>query len=135
MRKHDAHTSAAGLFVPDTLLATQYFDRVRRRKDVTGEQRLMFAVLADAVDLYLKHAGATAPHHAALFADAERWIEDDDTTWLYAFVPICDHFGLDPDAVRGGLRAWKRRVRGEPALAAPAPAVDEAVPRRRASNE
>ena len=124
---------AAAIFAPDTLLATQYFDRIRRRKDVTGEQRLLCAVIEDAVDLYLKHAAATARHHQQVFDEAEAWIESEERSRLYAFETICDYLGLDADHLRQGLRRWKARARGD-ATTAPAagPMADEL---RRASNE
>jgi len=129
----DMDDRAAAIFAPDTLLASQYFDRIRRRKDVTGEQRLMCAVIENAVDTYLKHAAATARHHQQLFDEAEAWIEAGDRSWLYAFETICDYLGFDADHVRQGLRRWKARARGD-ATTAPAavPATDEV---RRASNE
>jgi hypothetical protein len=135
MPGYDTHERAEGLFVPDTLLATQYFDRVRRRKDLTGEQRLMCAVIEQALDDYLKYAAGTDRARQGLFADAERWIESADRSWLYSFETICDHLGLDGDYVRAGLRRWKARARGEGV--APASAFDTAATpeRRRASNE
>ena len=33
------------LFQPDTLLPSQYFDRIRRRASADGERRLMVAIL------------------------------------------------------------------------------------------
>ena len=64
-----------GLFQPDTLLPSQYFDRVRRRAHPDGERRLMIAVLEDAVDVYRKQAGARDARRQQLFHDAEEWIE------------------------------------------------------------
>lgn len=135
MDSHDIHERGAGLFAPDTLLASQYFDRVRRRRDLTGEQRLMFAIIEDAVDVYLKHAAARRPEHRRLFDDAERWIESDERSWLYAFETICDHMGLDADHVRQGLRSWKARARGESAPVAAAVEPVETPDRPRAMNE
>ena len=135
MMQHDIDERATALFAPDTLLATQYFDRIRRRKDLTGEQRLMFAVLEDAVDVYLKHAIATHRHHQGLFAEAERWIQSEDRSWLYAFETICDYLGLDAAYVRRGLYGWKMRARGEIVPPESVPEVRESPARRRASNE
>jgi hypothetical protein len=132
MQGNDIHERGSGLFVPDTLLATQYFDRVRRRKDLTGEQRLMCAIIEDAVDVYQKHAAAADGLHRALFEDAERWIECEDRSWIYAFETICDYLGLDSAYVRRGLRAWKARARSEATTPAP---VAEVVDRPRAMNE
>src|SRR6476469_1366450 len=85
MPDHDIHERAGGLFAPDTMLASQYFDRIRRRKALTGEQLLMCAIIEDAVDAYLKYAAATRPDLQDRFAEAERWVESEDRSWLYAF--------------------------------------------------
>jgi hypothetical protein len=134
MSSHDIDERAAGVFAPDTLLATQYFGRIRRRKDLTGEQRLMFAVIEQAVEEYMKHAAATDRHHRELFVEAEAWIESQDRSRLYAFDTICEYLGLEGDHVRQGLRRWKLRARGEEDLGASIEVV-RPPDDRRASNE
>jgi hypothetical protein len=134
MQQNEIHDRAAGLFVPDTLLSTQYFDRIRRRKDLTGEQRLMFAVIEDAIDTYRKHAAATRREHRELFEEAERWIASADRSYLYTFETICDYLGLESEYVRRGLHAWKARARGE-AIALRAAEPGEAPEERYAVNE
>jgi hypothetical protein len=131
VRDHNLDERAGSVFQPDTLLASQYFDRVRRRAGVAGERRLMVAVLEDAVTTYMKHAGATDPQRAELFTEAEAWIESDDAVSFYSFENVCAVLDLDPEYLRRGLRASKRRARdAESAERAPDP-VD--VERRRAS--
>lgn len=103
------------IFVPETLLPSQYFDRVARRADHGGEFRLMLAILEDAVDVYRKLAGATDARRRALFDEAEAWIESDDASWLFSYENICATLGIDADYLRRGLRSWKRRA--APALA------------------
>jgi hypothetical protein len=122
---------AGSVFQPDTLLASQYFDRVRRRAGVAGERRLMVAVLEDAVTTYMKHAGATDPQRAELFTEAEAWIESDDAVSFYSFENVCAVLDLDPEYLRRGLRAWKRRATGAESPEHAPDAVD--VERRRAS--
>jgi len=100
-----------GVFEPDTLLASQYFDRLRRRAGHGGEWALVIAILEDAVNVYLKQASATEEHNRRLFVEAEEWIEQDDPTWIFSFRSICDLLGLDADYIRDGLRAVKRRAR------------------------
>ncbi len=97
-----------GLFVPDTMLPSQYFDRIRHRTDTSGERRLMIAVLEDAIDVYRKQAGARDNRRQQMFLDAEAWIEDADRSWIFSFENICEVLGLDAGYVRGGLRVWKR---------------------------
>jgi hypothetical protein len=122
-----------GLFQPDTLLPSQYFDRFRRRGQLGGERRLMLAVLEDAVDMYRKHCG-TQGRNRALFLDAEAWIDDDDRTWMFSFLNLCDVLDLDGEYLRRGLHALKARAGG---TARPLQAfVDEELPElRRASND
>jgi hypothetical protein len=128
----DAKTNR--LFAPDTLLAAQYFDRVRRPKSSTGEQRLMIAILEQAVDDYMTLVAARDCVRQRMFADAEQWLASTDRSRLYSFETICDHLGLDVDYMRQGLRRWKARARGQ---LAPSIAPADVAPqeRRRASNE
>jgi hypothetical protein len=98
------------LFQPDTLMPSQYFDRIRRRSQHDGERRLMIAVLEDAVDVYRKQAGARDPRGRGLFEDAEDWIEDTSKSWLYSFENICDVLDIDADYLRRGLHALKARA-------------------------
>ena len=138
MHQDEIHERGPGVFAPDTLLPGQYFDRIRRGKDLTGEQRLMTAVLELAVDDYMKHAAARDRLRQGLFAEAERWIESTDRSWLYAFETICDHLGLDVDYVRRGLRELRDRARDHGSgHRVPVVAVegDATLERRRAGNE
>ena len=65
----------AELFQPDTLMPSQFFDRMRRRTEYEGERRLLIAVLEDAVDVYRKQAGARDVRGQEMFREAEEWIE------------------------------------------------------------
>jgi len=118
------------LFQPDTLLPSQYFDRIRRRASFDGERRLMVAILEDAVDVYRKQAGARDRKRRQLFEDAEAWIESSDTSWIFSFENICDVLAIDASYVRKGLRAWKTRAGGAlgRVVAFPGEESDEANP-------
>lgn len=112
--REDQHEDRmAGLFAPDTLLPSQYFDRIRRGGDYDGERRLMVAVLEDAVDVYRKQVGATDHRRRQMFVDAETWIEDTDRTWIFSFENICDVLGIDAGYLRSGLRTYKRQAGGD----------------------
>src|SRR5437016_4572671 len=70
-REYGIEERLAGLVQPDTLLPSQYFDRVRRRGQYNGERRLMIAILEDAVDVYLKQAAAHDARGQQLFLEAD----------------------------------------------------------------
>jgi hypothetical protein len=101
------------LFQPDTLLPSQYFDRLRRRASIDGERRLMVAILEDAVDVYRKQAGARDRKRRQLFEDAEAWIESTERSWIFSFENICDMLNIDAEYLRKGLRAWKQKAGGD----------------------
>jgi len=129
MFDRSTYDGATGAFEPDTMLATQFFGRLRSTER-SGEVRLMIAVLEDGVLTYLKYAGATDPKARELFRDAEQWIESSEAD-IMAFETICHTVGLDPDYIRRGLRARTRKpLRVEP----PQATRIEVVGPRRAAN-
>lgn len=91
-----------GIFGPEQIMPAQM--PARRSAELDGERRLMLAILEDAVDVLGKYAGATDVRRRGLYHDALRWIEDDDAAWIYSYVRICEHLGLDADAARDALR-------------------------------
>ncbi|HWP67217.1 MAG TPA: hypothetical protein VNO26_15070 [Candidatus Limnocylindria bacterium] len=107
-RPGDEHQA---LFEPDTLLPSQHADRTGRRRFSEGEHRLMVAILEDAIDVYRKQAAARDTRKRHMFEDAEAWIEDRDSSWIFSFENICTVLDLEPDYIRRGLREWKRRAR------------------------
>lgn len=109
----------ARLFEPDTILPEQQVRRSGSRAAMSGEFRLMTAILEDAIDMYRKHADARQGRKRQLFDEAEAWIESDDRTWIFSFETICHILDLDPDCLRQGLRAHKRRARGGEAKVIP----------------
>ncbi len=108
-----AEDRMGSLFVPDTMLPSQYFDRVARRTEFDGERRLMIAVLEDAVDVYRKLAGARDARRQQLFRDAEEWIESEDRSWIFSFQNICDVLGIESEYLRRGLHAIKTHAHGQ----------------------
>ena len=68
---------------------------------------LLWAVLREGIETYLKYATATTRRGQRLFTEAEKWILDDDPTWICSFLSICHVLGLDPDYLRTGLQRWR----------------------------
>jgi len=95
----DAHT----LIEPDAVLASQFFDALRRQGLPEGEYRLMLAVLEDALHCFVQHAGDTDRDKRELYADAARWITGPSDGGLYSFATICDVLGIDAGFLRGRL--------------------------------
>ena len=105
----DTDERIGSLFQPDTVLAAQYLDTVRRKIVLEPEKQLLLAVLEDGINCFQENVAATASKRKQLFADAEDWILDRDRDWLFSFENACDVLGLNPAYLRGGLLRWKAR--------------------------
>ena len=84
---------------------------LRDRFNKQPECRLMWAVLQDAVDTYMKYAESKRIRHQNRFREAREWIDRNDLEWLFSFVSICHTLGLDPDYLRQGLQRWGQSKR------------------------
>ena len=97
------------LFEPDTLLSTQYFGNLRRKALLESEKRLMFAILEDAVNCYQDNLLARYGRTRRLFTEAEEWIFESSSDWIFSFRNICETLGFNPEYVRQGLLRWKKK--------------------------
>jgi hypothetical protein len=83
----------------------------------TGIRALMLALLDDAVRAYL----GPVPR---VRQEAEHWVHHSGRRHVFAFEPVCETLGLEPEAVRAALRNMQRdnrRSRGAADLAPLAP--------------
>jgi len=87
------------LATPPTAVA----ERIRTQP----ECHLLWAVLREGIETYMKYATATNRRGQRLFKEAETWIFEDDPTWLCSFICICHVLGLEPDNLRTGLQRWR----------------------------
>ena len=99
-RGAEVHTSMLqldNLMQLDLLLPSQYF-RAQRKQE--PEQRLMIAVLWDAIHCVEKYRDAGNSVGRRLFLEAQRWFFAGETDWPYSFESICAVLDLDSNAVR-----------------------------------
>jgi hypothetical protein len=79
------------------------------KKDIReGEEKLLLAVLADAIEHFQKHVVANDEKGRKLFQEAEEWFLEKDSDGLFSFEYICDTLQLRPDYIRQGLLSWKK---------------------------
>jgi hypothetical protein len=103
----------ASLFQPDSLLSAQYFDNLRRKILLEPEKSLMLAVLQDAVNNYQNNMMSQDKKGKRRFADAEDWIVQAGSDWIFSFENVCEALGFNPAYVRKGLLRWKEKNRQE----------------------
>jgi hypothetical protein len=93
-------------FEPCMILPEQFFEGATV---VTGEQKLLMAMLEDVVRIYGRAVSLHATARVRLDARAARaWVDADDPRFPFSFVNVCTALGLDPGAIRRELRraAW-----------------------------
>jgi len=76
-----------------------------------GEERLMLAVLEDAIEYFQECVLAQDKKSKELFQEAEEWILNKDSDWIFSFEYICEVLQLNPDYIRQGLLRWKAAKR------------------------
>ncbi len=97
----------ASLFQPDILLPAQY------KANLEPEKELMLAVLEDAVRCFQKYLFAQHSKGKTMFQEAEQWIFEENSDWLFSFENTCELLGMDPCYVRQGLLRWKEAKMAE----------------------
>lgn len=90
------------------ILAAEDFGRVYRSRPLSPERELMVAVLEEALADYQRCWKARDKKGMERFADAQAWILESNSEWIFSFINCCDVLGIDPDYLRQGLVRWKR---------------------------
>lgn len=103
----------------DVILPSQFYDT---SEGLGAEQRLMLAVLADAINLVQGWNGTGSPRKRQAFAEARHWAGTRGTGHPFSFDSICDALVIDAEILRTRLlghsgghaspaRARNRRLR------------------------
>jgi len=95
---------------PHLVLPQQFF----RKPKWTGEQRLMAAILEDAVRT-CQRGGSPS-----LMRKTIAWIESSDRKWVFSFLNICGALHLDPGRIRSALVRSRRPERTPSVASEPA---------------
>jgi hypothetical protein len=104
---HGTGVNMENLFQPDILIQPQYLATHQRRFHQEPEKVLMLALLEDAIVCFQDNFGSDDKRKRALFEDAEEWILERNSSYIFSFENICDVLGLDAGYLREGLMRWK----------------------------
>jgi hypothetical protein len=99
------------------ILATEDFARIHRSRPLSPEHELMAAVLEEAIADYQRCWKARDKKGMDRFADAQAWILDSNSEWIFSFANCCEALGIEPDYVRQGLLRSKQEKRTRPSSA------------------
>ena len=96
-------------FPPDPISRFQYEKVHEAKKGLAehhAERDLLLAVLQDGIACFQGYFSKPSRTNEKLFLDAEKWISSNDDD-VFSFNNVCETLGLDPDALRKGLRRWQ----------------------------
>jgi len=99
-----------GFFEPDILISELAVAARRRRAALSGEKRLMLAVMENALDYYQKCLFSTDRVGRTLFTEAAQWIASTSNEDVFSFENISETLGIDPAYFRRGVAAWHKRL-------------------------
>lgn len=71
----------------------------------------MLTLLEDAIHNYRKYRSARDRVGKERFQDAEAWIMESETEWIFSFENVCELLGLDPAYLRRGLLQTQPQTR------------------------
>jgi hypothetical protein len=89
----------------DTLLPVQYYDRVAGGNTPSGEFRLFFAILEDALRCYVRAKNCRTGAKRAEFVDARKWFFARGNSGVFSFESICAFLGIDASWLRRRLES------------------------------
>ena len=105
----DESATIASLLEPDMVASALYFDNFQRKTPIQPENRLLLAVLEDAIHCFQDNVLAENGKSKKLFDDAEKWVLREGADWIFSFRNVCDLLGIDPEYLRAGLMRWKQK--------------------------
>jgi hypothetical protein len=115
----------------ELILPCQYHD-LSGGYQLSGEQRLMLALLADAINVYQRGALSGLTRARRLYVDAERWITSDQSDRkMLSFSTVCEALGINGALLRRRIIQWKHTVSHRRATHQTARLQVKMVPRER----
>ena len=102
------YPEASGLCViPPHLMTTAQYDPSQAPRPY---QRLLLAVLEDAIRCFQRNCGATSRPRRMLFHEAREWLFDPDGTSFMSCRVVCESLGIEATLMRQYLREWQIRM-------------------------
>ena len=103
MRQHNSPSEQSdNLITSDLILPSQFYELVGKNR-FSSEQRLMLAVLADAINILQEWHGAAGVRKRRLFAESARWVMTRGSHVPFSFDNVCEALEVNPEALRQKL--------------------------------
>ncbi len=106
--------------LPGTNVVTTVLDHDRWELTASPRNRLMLAVLEEALVTFQRGLNSPRAEQRRHFYEVDRWVASHDTDWPFSFENICSCLRIDPDYIRAGLYRLKcDALSGKPCPKAP----------------
>ena len=93
------------------ILPSQYGTMGRRKLPGEGERKLLFAVLEDAIRVYIKNRNrGEASLNDPDFIEAAEWLNSDEEEGPFTFLRVCEGLGINADRLRTGIHNHTGRL-------------------------
>jgi hypothetical protein len=109
MNIHATADDLPSIFQGIGILPAQYGNMNRKKLPAEGERKLLFAVLEDAIRLYLKNRDRGCPNDQESLEAAE-WLSSDEERGPFSYVRVCEGLGINPDRLRIGIHNHTGRL-------------------------
>ncbi|HEX4211072.1 MAG TPA: hypothetical protein VHY56_11800 [Candidatus Binataceae bacterium] len=86
----------------DVILPCQFFGAMGGN-GLCAEQRLMLAVLVDAINILQGFNRMGSARKRRAFAEAGQWVTTQGRSYPFSFDSVCDALGIDPEMLRERL--------------------------------
>jgi hypothetical protein len=91
----------------EIILPSQYYGSSGSAR--SGEQRLILAVLVDAINVLQHWKGTGSRRKRRNFAEAAQWVNARGTTDPFSFESVCEALDVDSELLRSRLRVFTGR--------------------------
>jgi hypothetical protein len=98
---------SASRFEAEPILPCQFFEGRTKHEALEPEQRLMLAVLTDAVRCYQVGCDAQRTSRIRAFREAEEWLFSAKGYGPFSFENVCHTLDITPEYLRKMLRKWR----------------------------
>jgi len=88
--------------------ASWQFASVYGRAAYKPEERLLAALLMDALMQFEKVYSSHDPRGVRTLQELQAWFYSDDDSWPFSFENVCAHLHLEPGAIRSQLARLRR---------------------------
>jgi hypothetical protein len=87
----------------DPMLPVQFYEAVSGGRSLSGEFKLFFAILEDALRCYVRTRNC--PAKRAEFLDACSWFMARGMPHVFSFESVCEYLDIEPDWLRTRLES------------------------------